>query len=362
MRKYIKFIILFLFAIFIFWFFIGRNLDWARSAKICKKRKPFIYCRWRFWSFVSAMFCGRIRWKVLLAPITETSLKELFATTTVGFAAVFFVGRAGEIVRPMWLPMRDKRVRPSARSGNSRGRTDFRSGLADLLFSPSIYFGLTHRRDAKSNLNTSNCRKSDARRNRSRIFRIDLYQRYSSQIIAWVEKLTDRRFIPRRIRRIFLSILKQLADSLWRFCEIGARLFRSYFGRSMLWLSIALPTWFVLLAFDLPLYVQRFSVYNGLCGNRFGRPDTGRRGGRFSRGDCGRFDLFECFADGRGGGFDRDASGLFRARRSFLGYTISSTAISALRVSKSAFERTRGRRDRTRYRRSGFKFKVQSSS
>ena len=59
-------------------------------------------------------FLRAMRWKVLLEPITETSLKELFATTTVGFAAVFIIGRAGEIVRPMWLPMRDRRVRPSA--------------------------------------------------------------------------------------------------------------------------------------------------------------------------------------------------------------------------------------------------------
>src|SRR5260370_27115562 len=33
---------------------------------------------------------------------------------SVGLAIVFLVGRAGEIVRPMWLPMRDHRVRPSA--------------------------------------------------------------------------------------------------------------------------------------------------------------------------------------------------------------------------------------------------------
>src|SRR5688572_33274381 len=55
-----------------------------------------------------------IRWQVLLEPITPSSLKELFATTTVGFAAIFLIGRAGEIIRGMWLPLRDPRVRPSA--------------------------------------------------------------------------------------------------------------------------------------------------------------------------------------------------------------------------------------------------------
>src|SRR5204862_4798713 len=32
----------------------------------------------------------------------------------VGFAAVLTIGRAGEVVRPVALPMRDRRVRPAA--------------------------------------------------------------------------------------------------------------------------------------------------------------------------------------------------------------------------------------------------------
>src|SRR4029434_2667633 len=34
--------------------------------------------------------------------------------TCVGFAAVLTIGRAGEVVRPVALPMRDRRVRPAA--------------------------------------------------------------------------------------------------------------------------------------------------------------------------------------------------------------------------------------------------------
>src|SRR5204862_3903807 len=73
-----------------------------------------------FYLFLAALiiclgyFLRAVRWQVLLRPITPASLRELFATTTVGFTAIFLIGRAGEIVRPMWLPMRDRRVRPSA--------------------------------------------------------------------------------------------------------------------------------------------------------------------------------------------------------------------------------------------------------
>ncbi len=112
LRKSLKFIFLFLFAVFIFWFF-GRNLDWAQVSKSLQQAQAVYIV-----SAVLIICLGYLlrakRWQVLLEPITKSSLKELFATTTVGFAAVFLIGRAGEIVRPMWLPMRDRRVRPSA--------------------------------------------------------------------------------------------------------------------------------------------------------------------------------------------------------------------------------------------------------
>ena len=112
MRKNLKFILLLLFAVFIFWFF-GRNLDWRQVIDSVGRARA-IYVTAAVLIICLGYLLRAKRWQVLLEPITETSLKELFATTTVGFTAVFFIGRTGEIVRPMWLPMRDKRVRPSA--------------------------------------------------------------------------------------------------------------------------------------------------------------------------------------------------------------------------------------------------------
>ena len=113
LRKYLKFVLLFIFAVFLFWFF-GRGLDWQLVRQsLAKANGAYVAAA------VSIICLGyllrAIRWQVLLAPITKSSLKELFATTTVGFAAIFLIGRAGEIVRPMWLPMRDRSVRQSAR-------------------------------------------------------------------------------------------------------------------------------------------------------------------------------------------------------------------------------------------------------
>lgn len=250
MRKYIKFILLFLFAVFIFWFF-GRNLDWAEVSQSLQKAKAVYIV-----SAVMIICLGYLlrakRWQVLLEPITETSLKELFATTTVGFAAVFLIGRAGEIVRPMWLPMRDRRVRPSAALVTLGVERIFDLAALICFFSVNLlWFNAPAGREAEFEyvkfagvlmLILTGIGFAG----------LIIYQRISPKIIAWAEKVTDKKFIPGRIRRIILSILRQLATSLeilrdWR------EIISVTFWTIMLWLSIALPTWLVLLAFDLPL-------------------------------------------------------------------------------------------------------------
>jgi hypothetical protein len=60
-------------------------------------------------------FLRAVRWQVLLAPITESFCERAFRDDDRRIRGGFSVGRMGEIVRPMWLPMRDRRVRPSAR-------------------------------------------------------------------------------------------------------------------------------------------------------------------------------------------------------------------------------------------------------
>ncbi len=49
-----------------------------------------------------------IRWQILLAPLKAVGLRSLFSITIVGFSAIFVLGRAGEIARPIWLARREK--------------------------------------------------------------------------------------------------------------------------------------------------------------------------------------------------------------------------------------------------------------
>src|SRR5215510_13873947 len=78
-RKYIEFAVLCLLATALLWWF-GRNLDWSEVGHAVANSDPYL----------------------------------LIVAVLIISAAYFLVGRAGEVVRPVVLSMRDPRVRPSA--------------------------------------------------------------------------------------------------------------------------------------------------------------------------------------------------------------------------------------------------------
>lgn len=249
-RKSIKFVLLFLFAVFLFWFF-GRNLDWTEVSESLGKAKA-VYITSAVLIICLGYFFRAVRWKVLLEPITDSSLKELFATTTVGFAAVFFIGRAGEIVRPMWLPMRDKRVRPSAAIVTLGVERIFDlAALVSLFALNLLWFSAPAGRETEfAYVEVAGYVLLAGVL--AGFGGLVVYQRIAPRVIVWAEKFIDRKFIPNRVQKIVISILRQLSKALgilrdWR--EIAGVTFWTL----TLWLAIALPTWLVLLAFDLPL-------------------------------------------------------------------------------------------------------------
>ena len=113
MRKHLKFVVLCLVAGLALWWF-GRGMDWD-SAWAAMKRAD-----WPLVALAAGIVCATcmiraLRWKTLLKPLApEASLREAFAATCVGFSAIFLLGRAGEVVRPAFLPLRDRAVKPGA--------------------------------------------------------------------------------------------------------------------------------------------------------------------------------------------------------------------------------------------------------
>jgi uncharacterized protein (TIRG00374 family) len=273
-----------LFAIFIFWFF-GRNLDWQKIIQSLQKAN-FLYLLAGCLAISLGYFQRAIRWKVLLAPITESSLRELFATTTVGFTAVFLVGRMGEIVRPMWIPMRDKRVRPSAAFVTLGVERIFDLVALTCLFASSLLL-----------LNAPAGREKEfANFKTIGIFMLFgvivgfaglyIYQKYATGIIGWIEKILNKTFIPNKIRNIFISLLKQVAASLqvlrdWR------EILSVSFWTASLWIGITFSTWFTILAFGLPftfsdaVFVMGFAAVSSIV------PTPGGAAGAFHAATAG---------------------------------------------------------------------------
>ena len=192
------------------------------------------------------------RWGALLAPLCPAGLRNLFIATTVGFGAVFLLGRTGEVVRPVVLPMRDPRIRasasfvtimveriydmlavvvlfavnllwfrPPANVGGEFGRVRL-AGIILLLVALAGVFGLTQ------------------------------FRRKSQGAIGWIKKTLERRtFIPVRLTRAVVSILEQLASAL-RVLVDSRELAVTVGWSAMVWLSIALANLLVLRAFGLP--------------------------------------------------------------------------------------------------------------
>jgi uncharacterized protein (TIRG00374 family) len=236
--------------VFIFWFF-GRDLNWAKVSETLRRANAF-YLIGAVLIICLGYLLRAKRWQVLLEPITETSLKERFATTTVGFTAVFLVGRAGEIVRPMWLPMRDPRVRPSAALVTLFVERIFDLAALICFFSANLlWMEAPPGREGEFEyvkfvgvlmLASVACGFAG----------LYVYQRFSERIIGRFEKITDRKIVPKRLQSIFLSVLRQLANALkilrdWR--EVAAVTFWTI----ALWLGVAVPTWLVILAFGLEM-------------------------------------------------------------------------------------------------------------
>lgn len=284
LQKYLKFIILLALALLILWYF-GKDLNWQEVRGALAKADKF-YLLLAVLVICLGYFIRAVRWKVLLKPITPVSMKELFATTTVGFAAIFLIGRAGELVRPMWLPMRDKRVRPSAALvtlGLER-IFDF-AALVSFFALNLLWFSPPPERAA----DFANIKLLGYLLLAGVVVGFAMmyvYQQRSTGINEWFARVSDRKFIPVRLRQIFLSLLKQLAAALavlrsWR------EGFYVFFWTIALWLAIAFPTWFVMIAFGLPLnfsdslFIMGFAVVSSVV------PTPGGAAGAFHTATAG---------------------------------------------------------------------------
>lgn len=248
-RKYVEFGVLCLLASLLLWWF-GRNLDWTEVRRSVGNSDPYLLVAAIL--IISSVYLWRaFRWGALLKPLSAARLADLFAATTIGFSAVFLVGRAGEFVRPVVLSMRDPRVRPSASLVTILVERIYDLTAVALMFAINLIW---FRPPSALEVSFDQVRLAGFGllgatllgivflawfRTRSSIV-IDLFQRF----------FTHWHFIPQRLGKLVLRILDQLAQALRVLVNVR-ELAETIGWTVLLWFAIAAANLLVMRAFHL---------------------------------------------------------------------------------------------------------------
>lgn len=253
-RKYLEFTGLLLLAVAIVWWF-GRHLDW-QQVRLAVEKSDWRLILLASVTVLAAYMWRALRWRALLAPLAKTSVKEIWIATTVGFGAVLLIGRAGEVVRPVVLPMRDKRVRPAASFVTIMVERLYDAVAVVLFFAVNLLW-----------FKPVGVSATDITRMREvglllvallflAIGLLILFRRRSQSVIRWLDRrIQTKSSLGGRLKRAVLSTLDQLATALGVLSN--ARELAITIGWSiLLWVFVAVANLFVFRAFGLPFGIS----------------------------------------------------------------------------------------------------------
>ncbi len=248
-RKYVEFGFLCLLAIGLLWWF-GRKLDWIEVRRAVSHANILLLLLAAL--IISlAYFFRACRWGALLKPLVPARLSDLVAATTVGFGAVFLAGRTGEIVRPVVLPMRDPRVRPSASFVTIMVERIYDIVALLLMFAVNL---LWFKPDSAQIADFNRVRIAGVVLLTGALIAVAClawFRKKSDVVIARLSALLSRwRFIPARLTKLILRLLQQLAQAL-RVLVNFRELAETVGWTALVWLSIAIANLLVIRAFGL---------------------------------------------------------------------------------------------------------------
>jgi uncharacterized protein (TIRG00374 family) len=254
-RKYLEFAALLLLAVIIVWWF-GRRLDWVQ-VKLAVQNSDWRLILLGALVVLLGYLWRAIRWRAFLAPLTEASLREVWIATCVGFGAVLLIGRAGEVVRPIVLPMRDKRVRPAASFVTIMVERLFDTMAVVSIFALNLLW-----------LKPPDSAIADFGKARTvglllmvllaaMVVMLICFKRGSERFIRWLDrKIGTKSRLAFRLKRAGLSTLEQLATALSVLSDTR-QLATSVALSLLLWSSVALGNLLVFRAFGLPFGIPQ---------------------------------------------------------------------------------------------------------
>lgn len=181
--------------------------------------------------------------------------------TTVGFAAILVIGRAGEVVRPVVLPMRDHRVRPAAAFVTIMIERLYDSVTIVLLFALSL---LWLKPSAAGGTDFARARIAGAVLMVLLIVAVALliwFRKRSQAVVGWLDRRINLRSpLGARIKHAGLSTLEQLATALSVLSDVRL-LAITVFWSAVLWGSVSVANLLVCRAFGIPFgFSQVFFV------------------------------------------------------------------------------------------------------
>jgi glycosyltransferase 2 family protein len=106
-RKSLFFLCLAVVAVILAYKFMDWSFDWSLFASSLWNVQPF----WLGASIVATLLtyvARAFRWQVLLHPLKPVRMGPLISTNVLGFSAIYLLGRAGELVRPLWLTRQEQ--------------------------------------------------------------------------------------------------------------------------------------------------------------------------------------------------------------------------------------------------------------
>jgi uncharacterized protein (TIRG00374 family) len=247
------------------WWFVSR-LDWdtvgvhLRSARIWPLLLAALLIN-------TTMISRSLRWQAFLSPISPAKLSNLLAATAVGFGAIFVIGRAGEIIRPAVLSMRE-RIKPTATFATILIERLFDTTAVVTLFAVNLlFFELPPGQGNASALGAIRSVGLTLLIGVAvGIFFLALLRLKAAAIIAWMERHSS--WLPERLSNPLLNFIRSLTDGLSVLLNLRA-LATTIFFTLCVWGPVAAATWLTMFAFGLnfPISHAIFVLGFGLVGS-----------------------------------------------------------------------------------------------
>ena len=261
-RKYIEFGALVVLAAGLIWWF-GRSLDWAQVKQALRRGD------WRLIGIACliigiAYLLRALRWQAFLGPLTRASLHEIWVATTVGFAAVLLIGRMGEVVRPVVLPMRDRRVRPAASFVTIMIERIYDMLTVVFVFALNLLWFSPASGDAAAFRHVRQFGFALVVAGTLGLVGLLSFRLKAQIVIRWIEARFDKMpRLPGRAKKAVLSLLDQLARAL-KVLSHPRDLALTVGWTVLLWGSVVVGNLFVFRAFDLRVSGRPFGVTESL--------------------------------------------------------------------------------------------------